>query len=933
MLGRVRAERVIVFDRIEETELGSFVEFLGLDLDYALFSSNGVRVPSLEADDAVLYLRTTDPLNPNYGFLEALIRGPSTDFDPTPYVPRSARIDQFHLNWQTPAAQATLDGLHGTADFVSPDTFSVAARSGLVRFAWWGETNEVVEAFDPDNDVVDILVRRTPTGITVEPLRWNMPDLVWLDGAASCAIAPDQTTFEITLPKLVAKGHPAWRHMAAGAGVAIDFDALDLSGTHLHGIITEKGLAAPNSRVNLRAAGLRVGAAGQELYEGDLTVAGEALGKDGDEWQLDLVLAQGQRMRIKGRGDPSSATAALAFDDWSRDDLSGALPKDLRHHLQTACGLEKLSGALDVDWQKPAYAATGKFEALLTHSAAANQTAVVAFAGQGVWLGPAPMYEGAFELTAADGKVTGNLSVKTPTEVRAAAAFDRFDPMPWVEALLGAVAVENIRTVLTGAMDITLSGRPRTYGFGLDLAISPFIYRQKVLFGNRPLALEGDVTLDETGRTAMGHALEVRIGEDASFAFNDLAVSLADFSGRADVEGAFELELLALLAPVDGLAGRVALEAPAKSDRGIVSAPIEAVVESLAYNDFTWPGNIDAAISGRVNYDLLGGDFTGTGLVAAVSSGTRIAIPEWALTPSPFEFDAPFTLASDLEPLMDLGWADSALGSCAVSGRVTYSAIGFVARGDVEVAAEFMAVADSMVALEGASFEGALRYEGGLSGRGRLEAARGIVGGAVLSDVAGDVVFADDAARVTGWRAKLFGGTLEGDAVIGLLEEGCPVSLIARAERLDLEAFTREFKPPDIALTGIVEGEIRLELDAAGVQDVRAVLRSTENFSMNRDFLEQLLLSQYVGEGKGGKALAKVMADALGDAEQRPFDSAVLEIEHAGDEIAGRVALKSPKLNLDLDLHVDPDVLEDILELHQLSRLQKVENARPKPIQ
>jgi hypothetical protein len=81
----------------------------------------------------------------------------------------------------------------------------------------------------------------------------------------------------------------------------------------------------------------------------------------------------------------------------------------------------------------------------------------------------------------------------------------------------------------------------------------------------------------------------------------------------------------------------------------------------------------------------------------------------------------------------------------------------------------------------------------------------------------------------------------------------------------------------------------------------------------------------------GSDRVEKALGKFLGDAPQRPFDSASLHLELLDGRIAGKARLKSQKtrayngLNMDIELKIDPDALGEALKMLEEGSLANVE--------
>ena len=153
-----------------------------------------------------------------------------------------------------------------------------------------------------------------------------------------------------------------------------------------------------------------------------------------------------------------------------------------------------------------------------------------------------------------------------------------------------------------------------------------------------------------------------------------------------------------------------------------------------------------------------------------------------------------------------------------------------------------------------------------------------------------------------------------------------PVEFRAVVDNIDLDRFSREFEPPGVYLTGRARGEVGVKREGAEWESIMVRLAAGDGFTMNRDMVQQLLLTHHVREAGGGRTLDRLVTQVLGEAEQRPFESAELSMDLSPEKrLVGDGLLRSPLLNMTLDLAVDIEVIEDALQFRQEAELDAIE--------
>jgi len=185
--------------------------------------------------------------------------------------------------------------------------------------------------------------------------------------------------------------------------------------------------------------------------------------------------------------------------------------------------------------------------------------------------------------------------------------------------------------------------------------------------------------------------------------------------------------------------------------------------------------------------------------------------------------------------------------------------------------------------------------------------------------------------RVGGFAGTLFNGPIIADVVVGLMEENMPIYVSAQFESMDLDVLTKEVEPPKVKITGIAEGSATLRYGLNGLDDFTVYAISKEGFTLNRDFVEELMFKQDIFQSLGGRRIEKVMRQFIGTAPQRPFDSATMRLGLEDGRVRGTADLRSEKsrdyrgLDLVLEIALDPPVLADALMVLQESDVSKVE--------
>lgn len=206
-----------------------------------------------------------------------------------------------------------------------------------------------------------------------------------------------------------------------------------------------------------------------------------------------------------------------------------------------------------------------------------------------------------------------------------------------------------------------------------------------------------------------------------------------------------------------------------------------------------------------------------------------------------------------------------------------------------------------------------------IAGSGTLTLASATAAKATLSQLQG--TWRCDAAGIAfeGLSAMLFNGSVSLDGRIGLLEAGRPGRMQATFKALDLARFTQEVQPSGVKLEGLADGDALAAWTMEGFQTLELHLMAPQGIRVNREFLEWLLMSQYMAsESISDRTIRAVRESVLGGDVMRPFVYAEAQLKLEENEFRGPLTLKSDALSLTIDLSMDQASLLDIFEIGKL---------------
>jgi len=410
-------------------------------------------------------------------------------------------------------------------------------------------------------------------------------------------------------------------------------------------------------------------------------------------------------------------------------------------------------------------------------------------------------------------------------------------------------------------------------------------------------------------------------------------VSIAAGSLRANLEtagwsttltGEADIGAVAAYLDLGPFAGELVFSAPVRGTREGIEADLSIEIDAPVYHGMGLGYGDLLGLHGTMRYPFEG-DGTIQNLLVTVGEGTRLTAPEAAYIPSPLSFSVPdLTLTSNGLALISAGYLDAMTGTLDATGRLAYGPEGLSIALDYTTVYDLLTLRNALAVISGGTGEGRLEYtQEGFDGDGVLTAEELAVFGVVLERVRVPIDFEGQSLSIREFEAGLFNGRVLTNGRVGLFEDGMPVELVARLRSVDLKPFSEAFLSPDTRVTGIANGTVRIQTQNMQVIGFEASLRSARDFTINRDFLAQLIMQEQVGEA-AGRAVSSVLAEVLGESRQRPFDVADIDLALRDGMIRGTAKLQSPTLNLTVNLSMDPRHVGELMRLNQRSELERL---------
>ncbi len=497
-----------------------------------------------------------------------------------------------------------------------------------------------------------------------------------------------------------------------------------------------------------------------------------------------------------------------------------------------------------------------------------------------------------------------------------AAALKRADVRAWRDATgLFALPDGLAAAVVDGEVAVTAS--EYDWRFKANLAATALEGASWSSSGVAP-RLTGTLAASRDFSTWQSAELHLAVTDAFEISGQDCKLDMRKGAARAALKAEGDIGFLDALLGAPGLWGEVSFEAPVRFENRVFTLDTVLTTDTLGYGDLAVPYGETLRVEAACRYAPDTGTLDANNLSVALGEHTRLIAARAALDLSAMTGMADdIQITTDFAPFVAMEFLAEAAGKAELTGAVRLD--GSAVRGHVQgtVRAEHMALPGATATLENLEATGDIGLEEDLSGSIGVSMTALSVGGVNLSGIQTTLRPERTELRSENIRATLFDGTVDATIAAGLLEPGLPVRLGLKLTNVDLERFTNEYKPPGMTLTGRASGTISIAFSHGALADLTVGLQAGDGFSMNRDMVEQLLLSQYVSGLPMGKSFERMLRQAIGKKPQRPFDSGDLELGFADGRIVGKALLESRDLSLDVDIKADPQAIVEALRARE----------------
>jgi len=829
--------------------------------------------------------------------------------DMTPWVPERVRVEDLWVELNFPSYYLRMDNLGFQAALAGAAEGSLAFDAPEIGIAW-------SSVYTPGG-------AQSGAGSVRFDANWNGADidvdaaidlgaLARIRGTASMMHRDGQPFYALSLPEASLED-PLWSAMLTDLSpIPMRFDRLTLSESEIH-IHQEAGrTVVDQATVDARIPALSIGPEDAPFYTGPLQIA--VRGNYGGETTITGAITLLEDTRLEGDFQWTQAGLAgtFAWAPWTRDALAKLTPPDYAGALDLLKPLARL-GATGTLTQTPG---AMHIEGALSGDFGSDQSLevplAVAIATQ----------EGARTITITSdvalhgGKVHSIVTVPPDAPVTVDNTLADVELNRWTTVLLGNELIPWFSGAISGSARVAMPpGQP--LGLDLDLTGQSLRYGDIVLPPDAPVKMAGRLSYDlATGKLA---SRDAHLAQDGVIDLTtkgwtlDLNKSTMDLA----LESTLSLDAVAALFGLSDLYGNATLQGQLRV--GPETTKLEGFAASsddLGYGDYSVPYGSALNLAGSLAYARSPNTLRLEPFEAAIGEGTRLSTGALELRfPSDqaaFAMRAtPLTLQSDLDILVQRGLLQSVTGAALTVRSDDFAWNGETYDGVLawDIAAERLEFPDDMANLEQIAWSG--RYN-----PGDAEDGGGPLTASAFSIYKVPFGAADTTLKVTpehvicdALETAFLGGSLLLSGRIDYHDPTFPTVVKVTATKLDLEEFTRTFEPPDVVLTGQVSGTADLALTAEGLQDLHVDLTASENLTLNRSMVRQILMSQYVNDAVGSKSVQKVIEKVIGNDDQRPFEKAVLQLRLEGGLIRGIARLESKSLDVTVDINAEPEAI------------------------
>lgn len=909
LVDRVHIDSLVIYPDKEARRNGdAFAEAEGVSVTLALFQER--RIPGLHIDTLQFYISTRED-NGNVEFLQTLLASDDAETDVS-WIPESVRVDSLWTLYQDEVGSADLMGIefdaaidaegvieakiHGTV----ANGLHLAMNTDDTTLNSTYESLEVDLAFNIDAVSADIRGTVEQLGI----MEAKLDASVALDGEAP-VVHVNSMAYDIFDSGWRALGTLQYREWYANVGMS---EVLIEDATW-----TLDGKAYPSGTFSASVRGLDLNDELGTLYNGDIAI--EELRLDGGETmtvQGQLRLNDDLVSLLDAHQSEDEQRAAITFEQWQKSSLVAVIPPDLRGWIEDLA-FDVIQGTIGVQFTGDRFAVSGEVSSTSASGDAPVGLNVLLDGERGRVSGTT----GELVLSLGEGRAFGKGDLSASGDYTGTLNVESMPLRPFALLAMGARLPEDISGVLDGTVRLNQPADSDT------ATITPEIKLTQLRQGGKDqpdVGISGEILVDTETRIATSDTVTVATPNDEiGIVLNESTYALDSGNFSSRLQFGVDLSWLDRVSDAGGLYGMVNGLGTIAGTEGVWNVNVEGTSEDIAYGDILLPYGSVMAFNGtmRVTEETLLTEFIDS--TVTIDEGSRITIPKATYVDEVFSGSATFD--SDLTVLVDMAYVDAV--EAAVTGEASWefgreSMIDWQTDGTITS----LALPEAAGTASDVEFDLAGSYTDQFAGSGSI-AAKGIsASGATVHDTRGTLGFEDNVLVISDAKSTLFNGKLNSRVGVFVLNEGIPIRYDGEFERINLTQLTEEVQPPKTKMTGMANG--RLEADYSigdGLLGFRLEAFADTFFTINRSLIEEILASQSALKGLGESTANKTLAKFLGEAPQRPFDSARLDLLLVDEAIEGIAEMKSEKtdnyngLNLTVQVSIDAAALAESLKM------------------
>ena len=910
---RVRVESLMVYpdkNALRGNKPFAAFEMIEISLDLEAVR----RIPRVSIESLYLHPSTQDD-SENLTFVQELLASDDSETDVT-WLPERLHIDKLWVTYLDEELSASVRGVQFDAEI--DDAADIDARihgtaaEGLFVEMTTPETNRLSLLQSPK---VDLEIGITADAVVAKGFIDQSGDLhARLD--ASVDLSGDSVLLRVS--EFIVDGHRnGWE--ALGLFPIQEFHgsvetfALEIRDAEW----TLDGSAYPTATVSASVRDMELNDSVGPLFSGAISLADTQI-TGGDTLTVQGQLSVNDELvsLLEAFQSSDEQRVSATFENWSKTAMVAATPADFRGWFEDLA-FDTLAGTIR-------YALRGEEFALMSD---VNSTSSRGDSPVGLQVslngtrGKVSGTTGELVLSLGEGSARGKGVLTADGDYEGTLAIESMPLRPFALLAMGARLPEHISGQIDGEVSLLQAAK------SVEAVVRPQVKLTELVFNEKSqpdVGLSGEILVDTETRIAKSEALTLGTPNDElGIVMNEAvyAIDSREFSGRMELF--VDLGWFDSISEAGGLFGTSNTLGTVTGSEGVWRIAFMGTSDDVGYGDLLLPYGSEMTAEGllRVTEESLLTEFVDTTI--RIGEGSRMTIPMATYIDEAFSGTA--TLESDLQILVDMAYVEAVEG--AVSGETSWTL-----KQDAHVDWTTNGVIESLTLPEGAGEASGVQlamsgnYTDAFSGDGTFSAIAISASGATIHETSGSLGFEENVLVLSDGKSRLFEGALKSRVGIGILEEGIPIRYDGSFERINLTRLTEEVQPPKTKLTGFGRGTLEADYSlGSGLEGFELHAESAGFFSLNRSLVEEMMQMQSALKGLGESQLKKTLGKYLGEAPQRPFDSAAMDLFLSEGAIEGVAELKSEKtakyngLNLTVQLSIDKPALAESLRMLQNS--------------